>query len=109
MDNNLLVGGIFISGPTGSAIVFDKSHIESVIAVLASHTGDDADDYTATDLDNPKVVSKEEIAEIQKAIAPSIKDVVSLELEKKIEELVKRTGLSFNEIADIIEDQIIGI
>ena len=103
MDNNLLAGGIFIGGPSASAIVFDAAHVELIIAALASHTGDDAEEYTATDLDNPKVLNKEEIAQIQKAILPSLKDVVSLELQKKIEALVEKAG-SLEELAYIFSN-----
>lgn len=59
--------GIFVSGPSASAMIHEWSQVEALIAALASVTGDDNDDYTATDLDNP-IASPEEVAAIQKAI-----------------------------------------
>lgn len=45
--------GYFVSGPHASATVYDYDHIEPIIKTLCEITGDDADDYTATDLDHP--------------------------------------------------------
>jgi hypothetical protein len=45
--------GFHIGGPNGCAVVYERRFIEPVIAALASVTGDDADDYTATDIDMP--------------------------------------------------------
>jgi hypothetical protein len=60
--------GIFIGGPKAVAIVYDMAHVEPVIAALCSITGDDPDDYTATDMDNPTIASPEEVAAIEAAI-----------------------------------------
>lgn len=51
----VLKGGFFVGGPNGSAIVYNKDHIEPVIKVLCELTGEDNEDYTATSLDNPQV------------------------------------------------------
>lgn len=45
--------GFFIGGPNACATVYERNHIEAVIKALCSVTGDDEDDYTATDLDHP--------------------------------------------------------
>lgn len=45
--------GFFIGGPHATAVVYDLKHTESVIAALCSCTGDDADDYTVTNLSQP--------------------------------------------------------
>lgn len=47
---------IYIGGPgISQAIVFNLSDIEPTIELLARLHGYDVDDYTATDLNNPKV------------------------------------------------------
>jgi hypothetical protein len=48
------ITGIFIGGPHACATVYDMAHVEVVIKALCEVTGDDQDDYTATDLDNPQ-------------------------------------------------------
>ena len=48
--------GFFIGGPSASATVYDKDHIEPIIKTLCEITGDDPEDYTATDLEEPGVV-----------------------------------------------------
>lgn len=40
----------FISGPNACATVYDRAHIEPVVAALCMATGDDNEDYTATEL-----------------------------------------------------------
>jgi hypothetical protein len=45
--------GFFVSGPKASATVYNEDHIEPIINTLCELTGDDPDDYTATDLDAP--------------------------------------------------------
>lgn len=42
--------GYFIGGPHATAIVHHIGHAEAVITALCGCTGDDADDYTVTDL-----------------------------------------------------------
>jgi len=50
-----MAGGYFIGGPRATAIVHDIEHAEAVITALCQCTGDDADDYTVTDLSaNPE-------------------------------------------------------
>lgn len=49
--------GFHIGGPNGYAVVYERRFIEPVIAALAAVTGDDAGDYTATDIDDPCVTS----------------------------------------------------
>lgn len=68
MSEEILKDGIFIGGPSASAIVYNRKFIESVIRALCEATGDDAEDYTATDLDNPRIASGEELEAIKKAI-----------------------------------------
>lgn len=43
----------FLSGPNASCVIFDKSKTEQFISAMALMTGDDPDDYTCTDLQNP--------------------------------------------------------
>ena len=47
----------FLSGPNASAVVFNAEHIEPVIAALVAKTGDDPEDYTATDLTRQQAVA----------------------------------------------------
>lgn len=68
MSEEILKGGIFVSGPKASVIVYDRELVETVIKAICEATGDDSDDYTATDLDNPRIASGEELEAIEKAI-----------------------------------------
>jgi hypothetical protein len=59
--------GFFVGGPHGSFIVYDSSHVSPLLEALCEVNGDDSDDYTCTDLDNPVVASPEEVELIKKA------------------------------------------
>lgn len=47
----------FIDGPNASlTITCEHYHVEALIQAMAISTGDDMDEYTCTDLNNPTVV-----------------------------------------------------
>lgn len=53
----------FLGGPSACAIVFDREYIEPVIGLLCEKTGDDSEDYTATDCSRDDVLGTMLLAE----------------------------------------------
>lgn len=43
----------YVDGPSGACSCADMEAAEEAIKIMAAMTGDDPDDYTVTDLENP--------------------------------------------------------